>query len=338
MPRACAHAHRFLHRHDRAQRIRHVGERDHLGARRQQLFEFVEQEIAVVVDRRPLDHRAMALAQKMPRHDVGVMLHDREHDLVARRLDLVAPERIGDEIDRLGGVAGENDFLRPRARREISAPSRARPRRLRSPHWRDSAARDARWRIRTYRPAGCGRARPSAFAPRRRCRDRPAACHRPALPESENPRGCARRRSCRFSLRDRVMSRSPSQRTVANISASRTPSCAIVSTASPTNAWISSASACVFGNAARHQIKFQILVERARGRAVAALHVVGKNFQFRLVVGLGVLRQQQRAHHHARVGLLRIRAAPRSCPGTRRWLSSSSTDLKISRLVQPPTA
>ena len=50
---------------------------------RQQLLEFVDQEIAVVVDRRPFDHGAMALAQEMPGHDVGVVLHDREHDLVA---------------------------------------------------------------------------------------------------------------------------------------------------------------------------------------------------------------------------------------------------------------
>ena len=42
------------------------------------------QEIAVVVDRRPFEHRALALAQEMPGHDVGVVLHDREHDLVAR--------------------------------------------------------------------------------------------------------------------------------------------------------------------------------------------------------------------------------------------------------------
>jgi hypothetical protein len=30
-----------------------------------------------------LMHRALALAQEMPGHDVGMVLHDREHDLVA---------------------------------------------------------------------------------------------------------------------------------------------------------------------------------------------------------------------------------------------------------------
>ena len=61
-----------------------MGDGDHLGARADQLLEFVDEEIALVVDRRPFDHRALALAQEMPRHDVGMVLHDREHDLVAR--------------------------------------------------------------------------------------------------------------------------------------------------------------------------------------------------------------------------------------------------------------
>ena len=58
-----------------------------------------------------LMHRALALAQEMPGHDVGMVLHDREHDLVAR-LDALAAERVGDQVDRLGGVAGEDDLLR----------------------------------------------------------------------------------------------------------------------------------------------------------------------------------------------------------------------------------
>ena len=60
-------------------------------------------------------------------------------------------------------------------------------------------------------------------------------------------------------------------------------------------------------NAARLQIEQQVLVERAGGRAVAALHVVGEDLELRLVVGLGVLRQQQRVRRHLGVGLLRVR-------------------------------
>ena len=45
----------------------------------------------------------------MPRHDVGVVLHDREHDLVA--LADAMRRRSRDQVDRLGGVAGEDDLL-----------------------------------------------------------------------------------------------------------------------------------------------------------------------------------------------------------------------------------
>ena len=83
--------------------------------------------------------------------------------------------------------------------------------------------------------------------------------------------------------------------------------CAIVSIVSPTKAWISSASASFARNAARAQIEQQLLVERAGGGAMAALHVVGKDFQLRLVVGFGLVRQQQRIAHHLGVGLLRVR-------------------------------
>ena len=41
---------------------------------------------------------------------------------------------------------------------------------------------------------------------------------------------------------------------------------------------------------------------------MAALHVVGEDFQLRLVVGLGLLGQQQRPRHHLGVGLLRVLA------------------------------
>ena len=103
----------LFHRHQRAQHVRHVGDGDHFGAGPEQLLEFVDEKMSLVVDRRPFDHRALPLAQKMPGHDVGMVLHDREHDLVAG-LDPLAPERIGDEVDGLGRIAGEDDlFLAP---------------------------------------------------------------------------------------------------------------------------------------------------------------------------------------------------------------------------------
>ena len=75
--------HHLLDRHDGAERIRHLRDRDQFCPRGQQLFEFVDQEVAFVIYRRPFDRGAMTLPKEMPRHDVGMMLHDREHDLVA---------------------------------------------------------------------------------------------------------------------------------------------------------------------------------------------------------------------------------------------------------------
>jgi hypothetical protein len=39
-----------------------------------------------------------------------MVLHDGEHDLVTG-LDALAAERVGDQIDRLGGVAGEDNLF-----------------------------------------------------------------------------------------------------------------------------------------------------------------------------------------------------------------------------------
>src|SRR6476660_4925919 len=102
--------HDLFHRHYSAQRVRHLRNRDELGARTEQFLELVDEEIALLVDRRPLDHRTLTLAQEMPGHDIGVMLHNREDDLIAS-LDLLAPEGIGNQIDRLGSVARENNFF-----------------------------------------------------------------------------------------------------------------------------------------------------------------------------------------------------------------------------------
>ena len=87
-------------------------------------------------------------------------------------------------------------------------------------------------------------------------------------------------------------------------------------------------------NAASHEIELQILIERAGRRAVAALHVVSEDFQFRLVVGLGLLGQQQRPRHHLGVGLLRALAHD-DLPWNTPWASSLSTVLNTSRLWQP---
>ena len=167
-----------LHRRHRAEHVRHVRDRDDLGPRREQLLEFVEEEVAVVVDRHPFDHRALALAQEVPGHDVGMVLHDREDDLVAlpdthacrRSWRRGCSASVADFVNTISSV---EPALRKRAR------PRARPRSLRSRRSPCSAGRDARWRSRSPWCAPWRRSRRAASAPRRRCRDRRAACRRP---------------------------------------------------------------------------------------------------------------------------------------------------------------
>src|SRR3954452_18594167 len=60
----------------------------------------------------------------------------------------------------------------------------------------------------------------------------------------------------------------------------------------------------IFRQASGHEVKQEILVELSAGGAVGALHVVGEDFEFRLVVHGAALLEEERRRHHAAVGLL----------------------------------
>ena len=99
-----------LHRRHRAQHVGHVGDGDDLGARRQQLLEILEVEVAVVVDRRPFEHGALALAVEVP----GTMLE--WCSMIESTISSPSPiamraEAVGDEIDGLGRRAREDDLV-----------------------------------------------------------------------------------------------------------------------------------------------------------------------------------------------------------------------------------
>ena len=98
------------HRIDRAERVRHVGDRQQPGAFAEQALEGRHVELAVVLHRDHLEHRAGLLAHELPGHDVGVVLHGAEQDLVACGQARSAPA-LRHQVDRLGGAAGEHDLV-----------------------------------------------------------------------------------------------------------------------------------------------------------------------------------------------------------------------------------
>jgi len=73
----------LLHRRHRAEHIRHMGEGNDLGLRAQRPLERIKRKVSIVVDIHPFQDGALALTEKMPGHDIGVVLHNRKDDLIA---------------------------------------------------------------------------------------------------------------------------------------------------------------------------------------------------------------------------------------------------------------
>ena len=106
--------------------IGHLRYRDDLRAIAQRALERLERERAVVGDVDPTQERPLALAMEMPGHDVGVMLHHAQHDLVACP-DAPKTKAGRYEIDRLRGRASEDDLV---VRSGVDEPPRCFPGRL----------------------------------------------------------------------------------------------------------------------------------------------------------------------------------------------------------------
>ena len=116
----------FLDGNNRSQRIRHMRDGDQLRLFRQRLFEGFDMEGPIVIDRNPDELRTLPLADEMPRHDIGVMLHDRQNDLVALA-DMRHPPAIGDRVDRFRRGLREDDLVH---RTSIQEPAHLLARRL----------------------------------------------------------------------------------------------------------------------------------------------------------------------------------------------------------------
>ena len=107
----------FLHRNDRAEHVRHVRDGDELRAGVESRLEGLDVERAVLAHLHPLQHRALALAQEVPGHHVGMMLHDGEDDLVAFP-DPLKADAVRHEIDRFGRRTSEDDLVLARGVQE----------------------------------------------------------------------------------------------------------------------------------------------------------------------------------------------------------------------------
>ncbi len=99
-----------------AEHVAHVGDRHQPDAAvLQQALVGSHVQLAAIGDRAYAQLNAVAVAQHLPGHDVGVVLHLRDQHRLARLHDAAAVG-VGDQVDRLGAVAGEHHLL---ARRRV---------------------------------------------------------------------------------------------------------------------------------------------------------------------------------------------------------------------------
>ena len=87
-----------------------MGHSDQFGARAYGINHRLRVKIAVGVTVNPFQHHALTFAQQVPRHDVGVVFHDRKNNLVAC-LQARGRPSIGHQIDAFGGTCGEDDLV-----------------------------------------------------------------------------------------------------------------------------------------------------------------------------------------------------------------------------------
>jgi len=94
-----------------AQDIGNMGESDEFVALGQNRFGCVKIDAPVGGERAHIDVRADPFCQHLPGNDVAVVLKHGEQDAVARA-DIGLTPSVGDQIDRLGRAAHEDDFVR----------------------------------------------------------------------------------------------------------------------------------------------------------------------------------------------------------------------------------
>ncbi len=119
--------HNGSNRIDGPENVRHMGERHDLGAFSDNRVQVVKVEAAIISDADPAQGGACAASQLLPWNEVRVVLHLSDDDLVTlaeseprsnRRVGAIhragsrgIAERVGHEIQGLGGVLGEHHLL-----------------------------------------------------------------------------------------------------------------------------------------------------------------------------------------------------------------------------------
>ena len=88
-----------------------MGHRDEARARPEEALVRVQQDLPRVVDGGDAQARALLGAEELPGHDVGVVLQQRQDDLVALA-HVAPPPALGDQVDPLGRPAHEDDLAR----------------------------------------------------------------------------------------------------------------------------------------------------------------------------------------------------------------------------------
>jgi hypothetical protein len=86
-----------------------VGDGDELRSRAEQLLVLIEQEFAAIIDRHHPQDRALLLAEDLPRHDIGVVFHGGDNDLIPG-LEMLSAVAVDHEVDSLGDTAHEDDL------------------------------------------------------------------------------------------------------------------------------------------------------------------------------------------------------------------------------------
>ena len=100
----------LFHWIDRAQYIAHMGHTDDFGSRRDQRFQLIHTQNTIIGDGDMLDNDTPFHGLKLPRYDVGMMLHLSDDHLIAS-LHLRFAERLCHQVDGLRGASCKDNLL-----------------------------------------------------------------------------------------------------------------------------------------------------------------------------------------------------------------------------------